>query len=223
MFLNGISTAQHNNINQQNYNIQRRDALADWRRDTEYNSPSQQMARLQLAGISPYAQSGQSLLASAPNTRPSSMGQGKSSDPVNLLALQQGIEQIKLLKLQQQKTESENQSVQADVQNKQLDYSANLPYLSDKKKWEVEESMGRAQNNTQQGYKTAQETANLQAAIKGIHANSRINEIEAMFRNPLCKVKLTFCKGKYINSRSKINTSLHKSKQEQLPCKAKRH
>lgn len=87
--INGVSTAFNQGLNMLTYNRQRRDALSDWQRDAEYNKPLNQVKRLQEAGISPYAQSGQSLLATAPQTRAAQMGNSQPTKVIDLLQIRQ--------------------------------------------------------------------------------------------------------------------------------------
>ena len=55
--INALSTSKQNQKqrewNEKMYGIQRADALADWQRQNEYNSPLQQMQRLKEAGLNP--------------------------------------------------------------------------------------------------------------------------------------------------------------------------
>lgn len=55
--INAISSAVQNKrsrrFSEHMYGVQRRDALADWRMQNEYNSPTMQMARLKQAGLNP--------------------------------------------------------------------------------------------------------------------------------------------------------------------------
>ena len=48
----GMNRAQRK-WNEKMYGVQRKDALADWAMQNEYNSPLQQMARLKAAGLNP--------------------------------------------------------------------------------------------------------------------------------------------------------------------------
>ena len=47
------TNALQNRRNLELYNMQRADALADWERQNQYNSPSQQMQRFKEAGLNP--------------------------------------------------------------------------------------------------------------------------------------------------------------------------
>ncbi len=49
----GITNRQQRKYNEQAYQQQRKDSLADWNMQNKYNSPEQQMQRLQEAGLNP--------------------------------------------------------------------------------------------------------------------------------------------------------------------------
>lgn len=54
-----LTNSSQRNTNLQFYNTQRLDALADWNRQNEYNSPKAQMARFKEAGLNPHLIYGQ--------------------------------------------------------------------------------------------------------------------------------------------------------------------
>lgn len=62
---------QQQDFNTQMYNKQRADALADWERQNQYNSPSQQMQRFKEAGLNPNLIYGQ--MSNAPAVRSTDM------------------------------------------------------------------------------------------------------------------------------------------------------
>lgn len=76
----GLSAAAASNMNRrtqrfnvERYNVERADALADWTRQNEYNSPSAQMARFRDAGLNPaliYGQQNTSDAVRSTNTAP---------------------------------------------------------------------------------------------------------------------------------------------------------
>lgn len=51
--LQGFQNRRDRRFAQQQYNIQRQDALSDWNMQNEYNSPASQMERLKAAGLNP--------------------------------------------------------------------------------------------------------------------------------------------------------------------------
>lgn len=202
MLANGVNTATNQGLNLLNYNRQRRDALSDWQRDANFNDPSQQIRRLQGANISPYAQSGQSLLATAPQTRGSQMSSTQNR-PLDMMQMRQGLEQIKLLQLQQAKTQAETNSVKADVNNKTLDYTTNtqaysgdnMGILAKRRQFEVEQLMRNLQLTNDRSNNLQAITNNLDAQRKGIKANSDIAEIEKIFRSDLLRGKIDLMRG----------------------------
>ena len=68
---NLITNASQKNLSLQMYDKQRADALADWNRQNQYNSPAAQMARFKEAGLSPHLIYGQT--NTAPAVRSSSL------------------------------------------------------------------------------------------------------------------------------------------------------
>nr|QJB19050.1 MAG: DNA pilot protein [Microvirus sp.] len=207
MLMNGANTAMQQGLNMYNYNVQRKDALSDYSRDVAYNDPSAQVGRLQKAGISPYASSGQSLLATSPNTRSATMGQGASNKAIEWQQAQMGMEQIKLLKLQQAKTEAETSSVQADVNNKTLDYKSNSnlysgdnqSVLEKKRQYEIEKLLSDIGVNSERSRNISQNTSNQSAANSGIKANSALAEIEKLYRSQLLRGKSDLMQGQTRN------------------------
>lgn len=75
--INAMSNARLNKKtmkwNEKMYGIQRADALADWNRQNEYNSPAQVMARLKAAGLNPNLAYGDIGSGNAPSVRSSSV------------------------------------------------------------------------------------------------------------------------------------------------------
>lgn len=64
------ANAQQMQYNQDAYNQQRQDALADWQRQTDYNSPTAQMARMKAAGLNPILAAG-NITTTSPTVRSS--------------------------------------------------------------------------------------------------------------------------------------------------------
>lgn len=110
------------------YNMQRQDALSDWRMQNEYNSPMAQMNRMKDAGINPHTMNGGNIVqtASAQQVRGTQMANAPKAYQVNsgtqgintLLAL----EQIKNVQAQTAKTNQEAKNAAIDAQQKQLVY-----------------------------------------------------------------------------------------------------
>lgn len=136
-FLNGgiqeFFNGQQNRRNIDYYNIQRQDALSDYRRDLAYNDPSAQVARVKAAGFSPHSIGGQSLTVSAPQTRASSISNAPSSyrvDSANSYTqTATALEQLKGMKLSNARTAEEVRSAAADANSKELNYDVDRETL----------------------------------------------------------------------------------------------
>lgn len=193
--VNGITqeifNTGENRRNLNYYNIQRRDALSDYNRDAQYNSPVQQKQRLIEAGYSPHTIAGQAALTSSPQTRGSNIANAPRSYQVNnstnALQLQQGLEQIKLMKLQQLKVIADTENVQADTDTKVDEYNATKPYRGDMKKYGLEQLITIVNKLAGEQQYTAQQTANAEETNKSIKTNNAIQEIERLFRSDMLK------------------------------------
>jgi len=201
---NGANTLVGQGLNMLNYGRQRRDSLADYNMQLEYNKPINQVKRLTEAGISPYAQSGQSLLASAPTPRPASMGQSNTSKPLDVLAMKQGVEQVKLLQLEQQKKIAETKAVEADALNKRLEYDTNVDdwsnpkqmgILAKSKHFNIDKILSMINKDNQGSALIGEQTENARASRAGIIANSEIAKIEQLFRSQLLQGRSDLLQG----------------------------
>lgn len=76
---NLFTNKSNKNLSLEMYDRQRADALADWNRQNQYNSPSAQMARFKEAGLSPHLIYGQT--NTAPPVRSSSLETPKNMAP----------------------------------------------------------------------------------------------------------------------------------------------
>jgi len=114
--VNAISSFFTNKANKNTalemYNTQRQDALADWNRQNEYNSPTAQMKRYKDAGLSPHLIYGQT--NTAPAVRSSTLDTPKAMAPqfdqqtlFNPLQMELMKEQINLTKANALKAASE--------------------------------------------------------------------------------------------------------------------
>jgi len=202
--LNLGGTLFQQSLNEKNYNRQRQDALTDYNAQLEYNKPINQIGRLQEAGISPYANSSQSLLASAPTPRSSSMPQTNTNKPMDLLAMKQGMEQVKLLQLQQRKVMADTGNVQADTDNKRLEYNANADdwndprqtnVLAKNKHFNIDRILALINKDNQGSALIGEQTENARASRRGIIANSEIAAIEKLFRSQLLQGKADVLQG----------------------------
>lgn len=209
---NGANTLVGQGLNMLNYNRQRRDSLADYNMQNEYNKPINQVKRLTEAGISPYASSGQSLLASAPTPRPASMGQSGGSRPLDVLQMQQGAEQIKLLKLEQAKKVEETRAIAADADNKRLQYDTDSDDWLNPKQMS---NMGKYKHynvsklhsdirKTDFGANLLSEQADTELVRrKGMKTSNEIADIEKLFRSKLLQGRADLLEGQIGSYRNK--------------------
>lgn len=110
------------------YNMQRQDALNDWRMQNEYNSPIAQVERMKAAGLNPHTANGSSIVstASAQQARGSQAQAAPRAYQVNSgtqgMSTMLALEQIKNMRAQTEKTQQEAKSAAIDTQQKQLIY-----------------------------------------------------------------------------------------------------
>lgn len=191
---------KENQRNLDYYNMQRKDALSDYQRDVQYNDPVNQMSRLQNAGISPHLVQGSSALTSSPQTRGSSMSPAAkvnvgNNNAVNYMQAQQGVEQLKLLKLQQQKLLADTANVEADTDNKRLGYNSDNQSFNDdgqplafkRKQYELEQMLALVNKTREDSNNVAQRTATEQNNTRRTRIDADIAEIERLFRSDLLK------------------------------------
>jgi hypothetical protein len=136
----GVSSAAQIFTNQQNkktalqmYDMQRTDALADWNRQNQYNSPAAQMQRFKDAGLSPHLIYGQT--NTAPPVRSSSVDTPKAQAPqidpnaanVPFLALQLQAQEQTIKNMQAQEKLISAQTIKAQSETDWKNYD--LSYL----------------------------------------------------------------------------------------------
>jgi hypothetical protein len=199
----GLLNQGQNSQNIKNYRIQHQDAIIDRNNERAYNDPSEVINRLSNAGINPHTIGGNSLVTSSPQTRGSSIAAAPQAYQVNgatnQLQMQQGLEQIKLMRLQQAKVEADTRSVEADIKNKDLGYGSEvqaygedgMSVIKKRKLYELEQLLNTLNKTSNESQLIAQNTANAAAANKGIRANSDIAEIEKLFRSDQLQGKNT--------------------------------
>jgi len=205
-----VANAQQNRQNINYYNMQRADALIDKRIDNEYNSPAAQMNRLKIAGISPHAASGQSILSASASqpTRGTQMANAPAAYQVNnatnAMQMKLGLEQLRNMQLQAEKTIAETESVRADTDNKRLEYGANsslwdgssLKVLDKKRMLEVDEAMSRINTQNQQSQKTAYETEHVKESTRGLRTSNELLEMRKAFENQMLSGNATLLKSR---------------------------
>lgn len=121
-----LGGAQQNKANRESmqwqehmYDRQRADALADWNRNNEYNSPIAQMARLKAGGLNPalFYGGGTSGITSAAPIRSSSPGSYKAEAfKPDLGAVMQGAADLLLKKKQAQNMDAQNDLIHAQAE-----------------------------------------------------------------------------------------------------------
>lgn len=169
-----LTNASNRNLSLSMYDKQRQDALADWNRQNEYNSPKNQMSRFKEAGLSPHLIYGQT--NTAPPVRSTSMDVPKNIAPqfnpesVNPIILGLQMENMKkqgnLMDAQALKTASE-------IENKNLQNS----FLADTYGYRMEGLNAKNLLTGSQYRKTEEEITKIQREIKMIQP--RINQIIA--------------------------------------------
>lgn len=121
------------------YNMQRTDALADWNRQNQYNSPSAQMQRFKEAGLSPHLIYGQT--NTAPPVRSSSVDTPKYQAPqldANLpqMAMQLAAQQQNIKNMEAQEKLINAQTTKAQSETDWRNY--NTGYLKNAEPWRME-------------------------------------------------------------------------------------
>jgi len=220
-----VANAQQNRQNINYYNMQRADALIDKRIDNEYNSPAAQMNRLKIAGISPHAASGQSILSASASqpTRGTQMANAPAAYQVNnatnAMQMKLGLEQLRNMQLQAEKTIAETESVRADTDNKRLEYGANSslwddknPILNKKRQLEVDESLSRITQQNQQGMKTAYESEHVKESTRGLRTSNELLEMRKAFENEMLSGNATLLKSRVAG----LNLDNYRKKQENV-------
>jgi len=189
---------KENQRNLDYYRMQRNDALSDYQRDVDYNAPSAQIDRLTKAGLSPHTIQGSSALTSSPQSRGASIAPAAkvnvgNNRAVDYMSMQQGLEQLKLLKLQQAKLVADTENVNADTQTKKLGYSADAQsfdadgtsVINKRKLYELEQMLSNLDKTKNEGHYTAQRTETERNNTRSSRANADIAEIEKMFRSSM--------------------------------------
>lgn len=161
-----VATTQANNAqmayNDLAYQRQRKDALADWTMQNEYNSPKAQMARYAEAGLNPNLIYGQ--MTQSPSVR-SSDYQSAHLAPVNhVQALGEGMSKYFDTKLQQQ---------QVDNLKKQNDVLTQEVLLK------TADVLGKGYSNQKMANELQKQPELLQTTLDGLNANLRKTLIES--------------------------------------------
>jgi len=204
-----VANVQQNRQNLNYYKLQRADALVDKRIDNEYNSPAEQMNRLKLAGISPHAASGQSILSASASqpTRGTQIGNAPAAYQVNsatnAMQMKLGLEQLRNMQLQAEKTIAETESVKADIDNKRLDFGANSqlwddknPILNKKRQLKIDSALSGLTLQAQQSQKTAYESEHTKESTRGLRTSNELLEMRKAFENQMLQGNATLLKSR---------------------------
>lgn len=122
---NGISNKNANSKSkkyaEQRYNVERRDALADFNSQNTYNSPAEQMKRLKMAGLNPNLVYGNGAATQAAAPIRSSDSKSISTVPHQIPAGSAGSAVSSIYDLKAKKLQTDNLQKQLDVQDAQIE------------------------------------------------------------------------------------------------------
>lgn len=178
------------------YQMQRQDALNDWNRQVEYNSPANQVQRLKEAGISPHSMGGHGVQASVLQSQPrgANMGNAPSSyqvnGAINTMNQIQAIEQIKNLRAQNEKTQAETASVREDTRQKQLNYDVDAETLRSRRLgeiWTAAKHMEVSDADIQQKRQTVE---NMKTQLLSITEDIALKRTQNVYEAPLLSGKV---------------------------------
>lgn len=156
------------------YDRQRADALADWNRQNQYNSPAAVMQRYKQAGLSPHLIYGQ--VNNAPAIRSSSMDTPRNVAP----QIDSKISELPILKLQMQNIEKQGKLMDAqalktasEIENKKLMNQ----FLADSYGYRLDSVMETNLLNRSRRYLNEKQMDKIEADIRTIQP--RINQLVA--------------------------------------------
>jgi len=134
-----LTNRAQKNLALQMYNMQRADALADWNRQNQYNSPAAQMQRYKEAGLSPHLIYGQTNVA--PPVRSSSADTPRLQAPqmdANLpqMAIQLAAQQQSIKNMEAQEKLIQAQTTKAQSETDWRNYTTG--YLKNVEPWRME-------------------------------------------------------------------------------------
>lgn len=178
--------------NMQYYRMQRFDALQDWQREAAYNSPAAQMQRLKAAGLSPHLQgSGAVTTGLASQTRASSTGNSPASYQVNnattALSIKQGLEQIRAMQLQNEKTAAETQGVQQDNKSKALQYNVDSETMLQTKYAQLEQMRANVALSRTSISEKRQQITNMRETLESIIIDNEMKRTQQVYQNDLLR------------------------------------
>lgn len=169
---------------EQMYGWQRRDALADWQRETDYNSPTAQMARLRDAKLNPNLVYGNSVVQEAPAIRSSSPPGGGHEVPRGNMfqGVSSGLMDYYDIKLKEAQTDNVRQATTVSVQDAVLKAAQTIATLRSSEKTvgetkEIQTRLSRAQELVDISVDAAKASVNRTVAETGVMLSR--NEREA--------------------------------------------
>lgn len=148
-FYNAISQGVQNKKNrkwqEKMYGVQRRDSLADWNMQNEYNSPANQMKLYKEAGLNPNLIYGSGTVAQADQPRQSSPGNWKGEAPqLDAMSWAQAEQMKQTVNIQKQQQEilveeKRGKGLDNDLKELNLEVERNsLGYTMDVRKWSAD-------------------------------------------------------------------------------------
>jgi hypothetical protein len=188
-----LTNQSQKNLSLQMYNMQRADALADWNRQNQYNSPAAQMQRYKEAGLSPHLIYGQTNVAppvrssqpdvpklNAPQIDPNAL-----NVPAMALQLQAAQQNIKNLEAQEQLTLANAKKAASETDWK--NYYTGYFKATEQNRMDILQWQG---NLAQARYRTELQNTEL-AAQKRTNMLAELQETKARTNNILAQTQLS--------------------------------
>jgi len=174
-------------VDRMNYNYMNRQNTKNWQMVNAYNSPLSQVERLKAAGLSPalmYGGHGQQAQSAPiqPATMPNSEKFGMNK-AVMAYTMQQGIEQLRSIQLQNEKTKAETSKVQAETDTVKQNYNVDSQTLLERKRVETDALVQQIRQGNASTTETYQRIQNLKANYDKILADTKLQLIESQHRD----------------------------------------
>lgn len=196
--------AAENRANQRNlqyYQMQRADALTDMDKMNEYNSPLQQVQRLKQANMSPYLMQGQGNITSMPRSSSISSSPAMNTvnnQPVQLLSMQKGIEEVRTQKLQ-------NQILGTEAKQRELQYSVDAETMRSKaiaSIWQQEATL----NDTKQSIEQKKQTVeNMKQNLLLLVEDTQLKKTQNIYQNDLLAGNVRLQKAQHLQIMAQTN------------------
>lgn len=186
--VNAVNTNIENKQNLGYYNMQRQDALADWSRQNEYNSPVNQVARMKEAGLNPHILGGQATVASQAQQvqRTPIASAAKSNITAGTTGFMQlmAAKQMQNIEAQTAKTVEETKNVQKDGRQKDLDYMVNDKNQLNQSTTNLMNSVAILENNQADNSMKQQALINSKQQLQNMVQEWAIKETERIYQTP---------------------------------------